>query len=63
MVHQWVQLVSLDPTDGSMQVFRGGAFVPYTPGPAALPQVQRSVDWYLGRGGHLPPALVEAGRG
>lgn len=63
VVHEWVQLVSLDPTDGSMQVFRGGAFVPYTPSPAALPQVRRSVDWYLGRGGHLSPALVEAGRG
>jgi hypothetical protein len=59
----WVQLVSVDPADGRMARFVGGGFAPYAPEPAALPRVARSVDWYRGKAGHLPPALVEAGRG
>jgi uncharacterized protein YbcC (UPF0753/DUF2309 family) len=60
VVNGWVQLVSLDPRTGALQVFSDGAFVPYTPAPVTLPRVRRSVEHHGRRREHLPPALVEA---
>jgi uncharacterized protein YbcC (UPF0753/DUF2309 family) len=58
VVNEWVQLVSLDPTSGAMQVFRDGAFHAYTPETTAIPRVQRSNDWHGTSRVHLAPALV-----
>ena len=61
VVNAWVQLVSLDPGTGAMQVFDGGQFVPYEPAPTLLPVVERSADWHMQSRAHLRPALVRRG--
>ncbi|MEP7117849.1 MAG: DUF2309 domain-containing protein, partial [Acidobacteriota bacterium] len=58
VVKQWVQLVSLDPATGALQVFDDGRFVPYIAAPTLLPVVDRSADWHMQSRGHLRPALV-----
>jgi uncharacterized protein YbcC (UPF0753/DUF2309 family) len=61
VVNRWVQLVSLDPDTGALEVLERGAFVPFAP-PARLPaSAPTSAGWYAGRREHLPPALVAAG--
>jgi len=60
VVNGWVQLVSLHPQNGALQVFSNGAFVPYTPSPVTLPRVRRSLEHHGRHREHLPPALVEA---
>lgn len=60
VVNEWVQLVSLNPHTGEMQVFRAGAFHPYTPGSTRLPRVNYSHEWHTQGRDHLPPALVES---
>jgi len=57
----WVQLVSLDPDTGAMQVFDGGQFVPYESSPTLLPVVEKSADWHMQSREHLKPALVRRG--
>jgi uncharacterized protein len=61
VVNRWVQLVSMNPETGALAVFGDAGFVPYTPGGAPLPEVERSADWHGLRREHLPPALVRAG--
>ncbi|MBK9386883.1 MAG: DUF2309 domain-containing protein [Planctomycetes bacterium] len=66
VVNRWVQLVSLHPTTGALQVLekepglegKASAFVPYEPSPLALPRVARSREWHGRTREHLPPALV-----
>ncbi len=58
VVNEWVQLVSRDPATGTMLVFEGGGFVPYTPSDAPLVQVARSRDWHMRGREHFPPAIV-----
>jgi uncharacterized protein len=60
VVNEWVQLVSVHPGTGEMQVFEDGKFVPYVPAPVELPRVERSRDWHMQGRAHLPPAIVEA---
>lgn len=61
VVNGWVQLVSLDPDTGAMQLFEDGRFVPYSPSPTLLPVVDRSADWHMQSRAHLRPALVRRG--
>jgi len=61
VVNEWVQLVSLHPMTGAMNVFSGGGFVPYTPKPVQLPVVARSVEWHGATREFVGPALVRAG--
>lgn len=61
VVNAWVQLVSLDPDTGALQVFDGGQFVPYEAAPTLLPVVERSADWHMQSRAHLRPALVRRG--
>ena len=63
VVNGWVQLVSLDPETKRMHHFKDGAFVPWEPESDKLPVVPRSIDWYRGSRGFLPPAAIEAGGG
>jgi hypothetical protein len=60
VVNEWVQLVSLHPDTGEMQVFQDGAFHPYQPGTATIPRVRHSIDWHGQSREHLTPALVTA---
>jgi uncharacterized protein YbcC (UPF0753/DUF2309 family) len=61
VVNEWVQLVSLHPITGEMQVFSRGAFHPYAPAPLELPVVTRSVEWHGASREFVGPALVRAG--
>ncbi|MGE0362939.1 MAG: DUF2309 domain-containing protein [Vicinamibacterales bacterium] len=61
VVNRWVQLVSVHPETGAMAVFEDGAFVPYVPGDAPLPEVEWSRDWHLRTREFVPPALVRRG--
>jgi uncharacterized protein len=58
VVKQWIQLVSVHPETGAMQLFQDGGFVPYDPQPMLLPVVERSPEWHMQSRGHLAPALV-----
>jgi uncharacterized protein YbcC (UPF0753/DUF2309 family) len=58
VVKRWVQLVSVDPVSGAMAVFEDGGFVPYTPAPVTLPEVERSRDWHMRSRDFVTPALV-----
>jgi hypothetical protein len=60
VVRGWVQLVSWHPDTGALAVFEDGGFRPYQPESPHLPEVERSVQWYGGQRGHLPPARVTA---
>ncbi len=59
VVGQWVQVCALDPDTGAATVLdpRDG-FVPWSAPDVHLPRVARSADWYSGKDGLLPPALV-----
>src|SRR5690606_31186040 len=58
--NRWIQLATLHPTTREIHVYEGGRFVPFVPEPGALPEVDRSLDWYEGRIDHLPVARVRA---
>jgi uncharacterized protein YbcC (UPF0753/DUF2309 family) len=60
VVNEWVQLVSVDPASGEMQVFERGAFRPYVPTRQEFPRVGCSQDWHGGAREHLRPALIDA---
>lgn len=60
VINRWIQLVSVDPHDGTMQVFDNGAFVRFTPERTPLPEVYASAHWYVGYTGHLPVARVRS---
>ncbi|AKT36739.1 YbcC family protein [Chondromyces crocatus] len=60
VVNGWVQLVCVDPETGEMQRFRAGGFEPLALSVPALPEVARSVDWYGGKSGFVPPAVIRA---
>jgi len=63
VVNEWVQLVSLDPASGEMQVFEQGGFVPYVPTRQSFPLVSCSQDWHGGAREHLTPALIDTPAG
>ena len=63
VVNRWIQLVSWHPDTGALAVFEDGVFVPYRIESSDIPVVDRSVAWYAGRRGHLPPARVLAAAG
>ncbi|WP_437729902.1 YbcC family protein [Sorangium sp. So ce1335] len=56
----WIQLACVDPATRRIARFTGGGFAPFAPPDHPLPAVQRSADWYAGRSGFVPPALVHA---
>ena len=59
----WIQLVSVDPQSGVMQLFEDGAFVPYDDPPAPLPTAPTSAAYFAGSREFLPPARVLAALG
>lgn len=55
----WVRVCSMDPQTGELAVLEpGSGFVPWSRPEAPLPRVARSADWFAGKSGLLPPALV-----
>jgi hypothetical protein len=57
--NEWIQLASIDPDDGGLAMFdphRG--FLRWTAGESDVPVCSSSPDWYRGRTGPLPPALI-----
>jgi uncharacterized protein YbcC (UPF0753/DUF2309 family) len=56
----WIQLVAWDPESDALAVYDAGRFVPYVPENPAIAEVERSMDFYAGRRGHLTPAHVES---
>lgn len=57
----WIILAAQDPSTGALARYcpRRG-WLPWS-GPAVLPQVARSQDWFAGESGPLPPALLLGG--
>ncbi|MFO0848469.1 MAG: DUF2309 domain-containing protein [Gemmataceae bacterium] len=54
----WVQLAVLDPDSNAIQVYKDGAFEPYTPQADRLPAAPTSADWYRGWRDHLEFAEI-----
>ncbi len=54
----WVQLASLDPETGEIQLFEDGAFRPWSPERTSLPVVGSSLEWFGGTRGPLPLASI-----
>ncbi len=59
--NEWIQLVAWDPGSDAFAVYQHGRFRPYIPENPAIAVVDRSVDYYFGRRGHLSPAHVKSG--
>jgi uncharacterized protein YbcC (UPF0753/DUF2309 family) len=58
--NEWVHLVAMDPGDGTFARFVAGqGFVPWDEHVPDLPVVGSSHEYYRGREGFLPPALIE----
>lgn len=58
VVNRWVQLVSLDPDSGAMQVFTDRGFVPFQPAPVTLREGKSSQDIFLGQREFVSPARI-----
>ncbi|MBA3311219.1 MAG: DUF2309 family protein, partial [Nocardioidaceae bacterium] len=57
--NEWVQLVAMDPDNGRFTRFVAGeGFVPWDEHVPDLPVVASSHEYYRGREGFLPPALI-----
>ena len=57
--NRWVQLAAWHGPRG-LSWFDGGRFVAYDPEADRLPTVPRSIDWFGGHRGHLPPVRTAA---
>lgn len=55
---RWLRLATIDPSDGRVQVYRAGAFVPQAAVAGALPTATSSIAWYRGKLEHLPIARI-----
>jgi uncharacterized protein len=60
VVQRWVQLVSLHPETGAMQVFTDRGFVPFSPEPVQLLEGATSELLYRGEAGPLGPRRILA---
>jgi hypothetical protein len=58
--NQWIQLAAWHPPGAGLSQFAGDRFVPYVPESHRLPVVPRSIDWFGGQRGHLPPVRTAA---
>jgi uncharacterized protein YbcC (UPF0753/DUF2309 family) len=60
VTNRWVQLAAWGPPGTGLSLFMDGRFAPYVPESDRLPTVERSIDWFGGHRGHLPPARTMA---
>jgi len=56
----WIQLACVDPETGTISRYTPAGFEPFTSPDSPLPAVSRSADWYAGKSGFVPPALIRA---
>lgn len=56
----WVQVATLDPNSGEIQLLVKGKFERYQPETTELPSVPSSVDWYRGWRDNLGFAVIES---
>jgi uncharacterized protein len=56
--NRWIRLVTMDPADGSVHIYRNGSFEPVS-GTVQLPETTSSVDWFRGKLEHLPIARIK----
>jgi hypothetical protein len=56
--NEWVRVATIDPDNGSINVYTHGAFQAYVPEHGRLPTVKNSREWYAGHIGHLPYAKL-----
>jgi uncharacterized protein YbcC (UPF0753/DUF2309 family) len=61
--NRWVQLAAWAAPGKGISWFEGGQFVPYVPESDRIATVARSIDWFGGHRGHLPPARTTAALG
>jgi uncharacterized protein len=59
VMNGWLQLVSLDPDTGAMQVATARGFVPFEPDASELASFTSSTAYYKGQRDHLWPARIE----
>ncbi len=57
--NRWLRLVTMDPAEGSIHIYRDGRFEPLSE-TVNLPETTSSVDWFRGKLEHLPIARVTA---
>ena len=57
--NRWIRLVTMDPADGSIHIYRDGMFEPLSE-TVQVPETVSSVDWFRGKLEHLPIARVTA---
>jgi len=60
IVNRWVQLAAWHEAGSGLSIFDNGRFVPYVTESSRIPEVRRSIDWFGGHRGHLPPARTLA---
>ncbi len=58
--NRWIRVVTCDPVDGKLHVFRNGEFEPFTERLDTLPVVANSPAWFQGKLEHLPIVRVAA---
>jgi uncharacterized protein YbcC (UPF0753/DUF2309 family) len=58
VVNRWIQLVSLHPETGAMQIFTDRGFVAFEPAPAHLREGARSEELFRGHHDFVPPARI-----
>ena len=57
--NQWIRLVTMDPDDGHVEVYREGVFEKLTGNEEPLPVASSSLAWYEGKMEHLALARIE----
>jgi uncharacterized protein YbcC (UPF0753/DUF2309 family) len=58
ITNRWIHLAAWQ--ESGLSLFDDGRFLPYAPESTRIAIVERSVDWFAGQRGHLPPARVVA---
>ena len=58
--NRWMRLACWHAPGEGLSWFEGDRFVPYTPESTRIAVVKRSIDWFGGQRGHLPPARTTA---
>ncbi|MFM8987037.1 MAG: putative inorganic carbon transporter subunit DabA [Planctomycetia bacterium] len=60
VANRWVQVAAWGAAETGLCWFDGERFQPYVPEADRIPTVARSIDWFGGHRGHLPPARTTA---
>jgi uncharacterized protein YbcC (UPF0753/DUF2309 family) len=56
--NQWIRLVTMNPSDGKLHVYRNGEFERFDRPAHKLPVAASSADWFSGKLEHLPVARI-----